>query len=189
MYTIHGEDLESVDNATYLGVKLKLHSSMGPTLQLYFQEIRVHQSIPAKEYRQHPEADQDRMLQNPTASNPRVRLYSLGPTHQSDADKLERTQHRYARFVCNDHSRESSVTAMLRTLDWDTLAERRGKSSATMISDVSHAARPCAVVDIPIEDHLTHLNTRTWGSGDKFQVPYTRTMSARHSFFPDVSHI
>ena len=29
-----------------------------------------------------PEADQDRMLQNPIASNPRVRLYSLGPTHQ-----------------------------------------------------------------------------------------------------------
>ena len=62
MYTIHGEYLDSVDNATYLGDKTQLHSSMGPTLQLYLQEIRVHQSIPAKESRRHPEADKDRML-------------------------------------------------------------------------------------------------------------------------------
>ena len=85
----------------------------------------------------------------------------------SDADKLERTQRRYARFVCNDHSRKSSVTAMLRTLDWDTLAERRGKSCATMMFRMRRR-----LVDIPIEDHLTHLNTRTRGNGDKFRVPY-----------------
>ena len=73
---------------------------------------------------------------------------------------------------------------MLRTLDWDTLAERRGKSRATMMFRMRRG-----LVDIPIEDHLTHLNSRARGNGDKFRVPYTRTLSARHSFFPDVSRI
>ena len=72
--------LSTTPHTNVLRRQSQLHSSMGPTLQLCLQEIRVHQSIPAKESRRHPEANQDIMLQNPTASNPRVRLYSLGPT-------------------------------------------------------------------------------------------------------------
>ena len=88
--------------------------------------------------------------------------------YKSDADKLERTQRRYARFVCNDYSRDRSVTVMLCTLDWDTLAERRGKSRATMTFRMRHC-----LVDLLIQDHLTHLNTRRRGNDDKFRVPYT----------------
>jgi hypothetical protein len=45
------------------------------------------------------------------------------------------------------------------------------------------------LVDITLDDHLTCLSTRTRGNSDKFRVPYSRTLSAKHSFVPDVARI
>ena len=73
---------------------------------------------------------------------------------------------------------------MLQSLGWDTLAERRAKSRATMMYRMRHD-----LVDIPIDDHLTRLSTRTRGNSDKFRVPYARTLAAKHSFLPDVARI
>ena len=183
-YTIHGEDLESVDNATYLGVKLNSTAAWGPHCNSTSRKSECTRAFLQRNLAGTPRQIKTECFK--TLLRPILEYASTvwDPHTKSDADKLERTQRRYARFVCNDHSRESSVTAMLRTLDWDTLAERRGKSRATMMFRMRRG-----LVDIPIEDHLTHLNTRTRGNGDKFRVPYTRTLSARHSFFPDVSRI
>ena len=161
-YTIHGEDLESVDNATYLGVKLNSTAAWGP-------HCNSRKSECTRAFLQRNLAGTPRQIKTEcfkTLLRPILEYASTvwDPHTKSDADKLERTQRRYARFVCNDHSRESSVTAMLRTLDWDTLAERRGKSRATMMFCMRRG-----LVDIPIEDHLTHFNTRTRGNGDKFR--------------------
>ena len=75
-YTIHGEGLESVDNST------QLHSSMGPHCNSTSRKsvCTSTRAFLQTESHLHHEADQVRMLQNPTASNPRVRLYSLGST-------------------------------------------------------------------------------------------------------------
>ena len=154
MYTIHGEDLESVNNATYLGVKLNSTAAWGSHCNSTSRKSECTRAF----------------LQRNLAGTPiKTECYKtlLCPI-------LE-----YASTVWDPHS---SVTAMLRTLGWDTLAERRGKSHATMMFRMRRG-----LVDIPIEDHLTHLNTRTRGNGDKFRVPYTRTLSARHCFFPNVS--
>ena len=37
-------------------------------------------------------------------------------------DQIERVQRRSARFVCKDYKRTSSVTSMLKSLQWDILA-------------------------------------------------------------------
>ena len=39
--------------------------------------------------------------------------------------KLEGTQRRAARFVTNDYNYTSSVTAMMRALEWECLPQRR----------------------------------------------------------------
>ena len=179
---MHGEDLETSPVSNSNPQQHGAH-----TATLISRKSRVHHShsIPAKQSHRHPNLGPRQIKTEcyKTLLHPILEYAStVWDTHsKSDADKLQR---RYARFVCNDYSRESSVTAMLHTLDWDTLAERRGKSRTTMMLRMRRG-----LVDIPIEDHLTHLNTRTRGNGDKFRVPYTRTRSARHSFFPDVSRI
>ena len=40
-------------------------------------------------------------------------------------NKIEMVQRRAARFVCNNYSREASVTAMLDELGWRSLKQRR----------------------------------------------------------------
>jgi hypothetical protein len=41
--------------------------------------------------------------------------------------KLEAVQRRPARFMMNNYHQTSSVTSMLQTLQWPTLAERRAR--------------------------------------------------------------
>ena len=47
------------------------------------------------------------------------------PYLKKDIDNIESIQRRAARFVMNDYSRKSSVTDMMRRLNWRPLAERR----------------------------------------------------------------
>ena len=47
------------------------------------------------------------------------------PHTAKDISAIESTQRRAARFVFNDFSRDSSVSAMLADLNWQSLEERR----------------------------------------------------------------
>jgi len=47
------------------------------------------------------------------------------PYTTSDITTLEAVQCKAARFVCNDFSSYSSVTAMLNNLKWNSLEDRR----------------------------------------------------------------
>ena len=44
---------------------------------------------------------------------------------QKDIDRLESIQFRAARFACNDYGRKTSVTELMKKLDWKPLSERR----------------------------------------------------------------
>ena len=46
---------------------------------------------------------------------------------------LEAEQNRAARFVIGDHRRTSSITAILKQLQWQSLAERRAKARVVMV--------------------------------------------------------
>jgi len=50
------------------------------------------------------------------------------PYLQRDIDSLERIQRKAARFTTRDFRQRSSVTAMMRNLQWEPLAERRTKA-------------------------------------------------------------
>ena len=93
-------------------------------------------------------------------------------------------QRRYARFAMGDYSRQSSVTHMLQKLGRDTLTERRAKAKVTMMYRIRHD-----LVDIPLQNHFSAITTRSRGNSDKFRVPYARTVSSKHSFFPDVTRL
>jgi hypothetical protein len=55
------------------------------------------------------------------------------PHTAQNTQKLEAVQRRPARFVMNNYQQTSSVTSMLQTLQWPTLAERRARIKATMM--------------------------------------------------------
>jgi len=55
------------------------------------------------------------------------------PYLQRDIDSLERIQRKAARFTTRDFRQRSSVTAMMRNLQWEPLAERRTKARVILM--------------------------------------------------------
>jgi hypothetical protein len=61
------------------------------------------------------------------------------PYTHDNINKLEMVQIRAARYVQNNYHNTSSVTSMIDTLGWPTLAERRLKTRLIMLYKITHA--------------------------------------------------
>ena len=97
-----------------------------------------------------------------------------------NAQKIERIQRRAARFVCNDYSYYSSVTAMISTLGWTDLASRRRDLRLTLFYKVVFG-----LLAVPTEDTLIRADSRTRAShSHKFRTIRAKTEAYRQSFFP-----
>ena len=55
------------------------------------------------------------------------------PATDCHINQLERVHRRAALFVCNDYTRQSSVSEMISSLGWDTLQKRRDNARTTML--------------------------------------------------------
>ena len=75
--------------------------------------------------------------------------------YQCDIDKLENIHRAAARFCKNDYRHSSSVTAMIKDLEWDSLASRCKR------------ARLCTMYKIT--DNIIHVNK------DKYLRPTRET--------------
>lgn len=91
---------------------------------------------------------------------------------------LEMVQRRAARFVTGDYHRSSSVTRMLEDLDWPTLRERRAENKAIIMYRIVNN-----MVAIPSQ-YLIPTATAITGHNHRFFLPYARSQTYQHSFFP-----
>ena len=103
------------------------------------------------------------------------------PNTKKNVAKVESVQRCAARYVKNDFSKESSVTAMLNDLNWDTLQHRRSMAKVTMMYTITNN-----LVHVDISTHqLTPLESRTRGHDKRFYIPKTRTSLLKGAFSPD----
>jgi hypothetical protein len=92
--------------------------------------------------------------------------------HISD---LEQVQRRAARYVCQDYSRESSVTTMLRQLEWESLQQRRFTARMCIMYKATHD-----LIAVPIPAYFIPRS-----KGDhSFVAIHTRIDLYKYSFFP-----
>ena len=101
------------------------------------------------------------------------------PHHKKYTQKLEMVQRRAARFVLQRHHNTSSVTDMLKSLEWESLASRRTKSSLTIFFKIQNsliAIPPPALV-------CPSLRPRP-DCPHQLQIPFCQTDSYKNSFFP-----
>ena len=102
------------------------------------------------------------------------------PFTQANIHKLEMVQRRYARFICGDYRRTSSVAAMLHHLHWPTLQERRAQFKVVMLYRIFFS-----LTDIPQDNVHPSTVTATRGHSNKILVPFARTVGYQRTFFPD----
>ena len=60
------------------------------------------------------------------------------PYHHCDFDKLENIQKAAAWFCKNDYRHTSSVTTMIKDLEWDSLASRRKRARLCTLYKITH---------------------------------------------------
>ena len=101
------------------------------------------------------------------------------PYTHDNINKLEMIQRRAACYVQNNYHNTSSVTSIIATLGWPTLAERRIKTRLIMMYKITHA-----LIAIP-NNILIPTDSRTRKSHNQtFRHITTQKDTYKWSFFP-----
>jgi len=102
------------------------------------------------------------------------------PHLKKDSDSLERVQRRAARWVTSSYDRYTSVTQLLKDLDWDNLQERRKHQRLIFLYKILHeeVAVPPETIDIVLHNRPSRGNSNT----QKISRPRTNTSEFQNSF-------
>ena len=154
-YILHNVELASTSAAKYLGVTIADDVSWTPhidnttkkanqTLRFLKRNIRAHnKELKSVAYK--------------TLVRPQLEYASIiwYPHHDKDINKVEAVQRSAARWATRDYRYTSSVTAMLKDLNWRPFDQRRIDSRLLMMYKVTYD-----LVAIPAPEYLVR-NTKT----------------------------
>ena len=104
----------------------------------------------------------------------------MGPIPKYNSDKVERVQHRAARFVKGRYSRYSSVSDMLDVLGWTPLSQRRREARLILFYKTSNG-----LAQVPFEGVLVeaYKGTRRKHNMKFRQIGHANSQYGQ-SFFP-----
>ena len=180
-YTLNGHTLESVPEAKYLGVTItsdlrwnthinNITSKANKTLGFLRRNLNISSTnIKAQAYK--------------SLVRPIVEYGSSvwDPYTQSNINQLEMVQRRAARYVCNRHHNTSSVTNMLCTLGWRSLADRRRDARLCLLYKIAHN-----LVLVPAPSYLVpFIRSSRLHHNQAFQIPHSNADYHLFSFFPN----
>ena len=183
-YTIHGHILKTTDTVKYLG--MERHNKLS-------WQKHIHSTAPKADdicaflqrYMRRCTRDTTAQCYSTLVRHIMEYVSTISDPHtQKDIDCLEKTQRCCTRFVYQDFQRTSSVTQMMTQLGWESLAERRAKTKATMMYRAVYG-----FVCIPVWSYLTPVISATRGNTVKFFIQYCRTTTMQYSFFPDTARL
>ena len=179
-YSIHNTVLENVPHTKYLGVTIQSNlkwdvhckqvaAKATNTLNVLKRNLKSTKEVRERAYK--------------SLVRPQVEYAASvwSPWLARDKARIERVQHRAARYVYNTYSRYSSVTAMLQSLDWETLESRRFNMRLCIIYKAYYN-----LAIFPLSDYATPITVQTRGNNIKFILPHCNKDVFKHSFLPAV---
>ena len=101
------------------------------------------------------------------------------PFTQSSTDKIEKIQHKAAKFVFNGYYRYCSVTNMLNCLKWESPEHRRTKSTIIKFYKIINN-----IVSADFSNYLHRSFTNTRGHQMRFMIIPAKRNTYYHSFLP-----
>ena len=130
-YILHGQVLEAVSSARYLGVDIS--SNLKWNTHVDRITANANRSLGFIRRNVKTKSPQIREMAYQSLVRPQLEYASAVWDPHSDVltDKLEMVQRRAARWTLHDYARTTSVTALLSQLNWQTLEERRSVGSGT----------------------------------------------------------
>ena len=138
-YVLHGQVLESVPCARYLGVDI----SSGLTWNFHIDRVTANANRTLGFIRR-----------NIKTKMPKVRASAVWDPHTKvRISQIEQVQRRAARWTASNFYRQSSVTEMVKQLGWRSLEQRRADARLCLFYKVIHG-----LVAVPLPDYIHHSN-------------------------------
>ena len=133
-YTLHGQVLESVDSAKYLGINISEDLVWNNHIQEITGKANRTLGFVKRNVKTRNEAVKE--LAYKTLVRPQVEYASSvwSPHTDKNIKKIEMIQRRAARWVKNNYSTYDSITNMLEDLGWRSLENRRIDARLVMLS-------------------------------------------------------
>ena len=178
-YILHGTVLESVPSAKYLGVTISDNLSWTPNIDSVSKKANQTQGFLKRNIKVH---DKDlKSTAYTTLVRPQLEYASTvwSPHTATDITKLEAVQRKSARWATRDYQRTSSVTQMIKDLNWRTLEQRRKDSRFTLMYKITYdlVAIPAADYLIPNTMQSRHDHLLAYR-----QIQHSKTITSTHSF-------
>ena len=179
-YVLHNQPLEEKDAVKYLGVTV--HHKLSWNEHICNIVKKANSSIGF--LRRNLQIQQKHIKSNAykTLVRPQIEYSSTvwDPFTQENQNKIEMVQRRAARFVCNNYSREASVTTMLDELGWRSLKQRRTDQRLIMLYKIVNNLIEVDIVN-ELKPHSRHFRNI---HSNSFRVPLERKTYLKYSFLP-----
>ena len=179
-YILHGQVLESVTCARYLGVDI----SSDLTWNSHVDRITGNANRTLGFIRRNIKTKMPRVRETAYNTLVRPQLEYASAVWDPSTDKLirqiDQVQRRAARWTVNNFCRQASVTEIIENLGWRTLEQRRADARLCLFYKVVHG-----LVAVPLPDHVQYSNRISrYCHSMTFRQVSTSTNYYKYSFFP-----
>ena len=179
-YKLHNEALENVKSAKYLGITITSDLSWNKHIATVTSKANKALGFVKRNIHSSSELIKTRAYQAIVRPSLEYATCVWDPHTQIAKQKLEAVQRRAARYVTRRYHNTSSVTNVLRHLEWQTLEQRRIATNLTMLYKITNN-----IVTVPIHTYLTPWTRPPTRSHNLCYMPYQcNTNTLKYSFFP-----
>lgn len=176
-YSIHGQILTVAKTGRYLGVTLSEDLSWKPHVEATVKKANNSLAFLRRNLQSCPSTIKDQCYKSLVRPILEYAAPTWDPHTQNCIQSLEAVQRRAARFVTGDYHTTSSTSQMMNQLGWKTLQQRRHCAKVIMVYRIIYFL-------VDIDPSCYYRTSNAINTSARFMVPFCRTDSYRHSFFP-----
>ena len=179
-YILHGQVLESVTCAKYLGVDI----SGSLTWNSHIDRMTGSANRTLGFVRRNSKTRMSKVRETAynTLVRPQLEYASAvwDPHNKNRISQIEQVQRRAARWTVSNFDRKASVTQIVQDLGWRTLDQRRADARLCLFFKILHG-----LVAVPLPDYIQHSTIISrYCHSMTFRQVSTSTDYYKYSFFP-----
>ena len=138
-YSMSNDILQEVDHATYLGISFSKDLTWSNHINQVSKKAYQRLGFVRRNLKGAPKRSKSTAYTSLIRPAMEYASPIWDPYLQKDISTLERVQRKAARWVKGDYTQQSSVTAMLKDLQWESLAARRKSAKLCMFHKIHNS--------------------------------------------------
>ena len=184
-YFLHGHQLQVMDSSKYLGVTLSNDLTWRKHVEATAAKASRTLGFLRRNLRECSKPVREAAYTSMVRPTLEYASSAWDPYTTEDINRLDKVQRRAARFVANNYTDRTPgcVTAMVNSLGWETLTQRRLHHRLIMMYKTIHGD-----VDTPEAASIVKTGDRRTRGAHRLHLPFTSVKVYKLSFYPRTIH-